>query len=342
MSAKRVHLVGSVPLEGAADVFRAAAGTLGQYLDRIPDGETGERSTWIAWQAKYFAQHPAFEPEEPPAGQYAPLPRFRLKPTANAAELEWADGIGYASVAIDSYAVFAAFKLAGVIPSHMRFQVSLPTPAAPVAQFVAHADQAAVESAYERQLLVEVSRICEAVPADQLAIQWDVAFEMGMWEGIGGPFQPWFEPVKDGVVERLVRCAEAAPADVELGFHLCYGDFGHEHFVQPADAANLAEAGQAISDKISRPVAWIHMPVPRDRTDVAYFAPLKDLTLRPETTLYLGLVHETDGVPGAQKRLAAASESVGDFGIATECGFGRLAPESVLTLMKLHAAVAES
>ncbi|MHB8691021.1 MAG: hypothetical protein ACYDHH_07210 [Solirubrobacteraceae bacterium] len=342
MSARRVHLVGSVPLQSASEVFRAAAGALGPYLDRIPDGETGERSTWIAWQAKYFAEHPAFELEEPPAGRYAPLPRYRLKATARAAELAWADGIGYASVAIDSYAVFAALKSDGVIPSHVKFQVSLPTPVAPVAQFVSHADQAAVESAYERQLMGELDQICAAVPADQLAIQWDVAIELGMWEGIGGPFRPWFEQVKEGVVERLVRYGEATPADVDLGFHLCYGDFGHEHFVQPADAANLTEVGQAISDKISRSVSWIHMPVPRDRSDIAYFAPLSDLELRPETTLYLGLVHETDGVPGADKRIAAASAFVRNFGIATECGFGRRAPRSVLPLMKLHTSVAES
>lgn len=37
------HLVGSVPLESAAAVFRAAGEVLPEYLRRIPDGETGER-----------------------------------------------------------------------------------------------------------------------------------------------------------------------------------------------------------------------------------------------------------------------------------------------------------
>ena len=323
-------------------MFHAAAGTLGPYLDRIPDGETGERSIWIAWQAQYFAEHPAFEPEEPPAGEYAPLPRYRLKPGAAATDLVWTDGIGYGSVAIDSYGVFAALKAEGVIPSHVKFQVSLPTPLAPVAQFVSHADQAAVEAAYERQLMGELGRICAAVPVDQLAIQWDVAIEMGMWEGLEGPFRPWFEPVKAGIVERLVRYADATPADVDLGFHLCYGDFGHEHFVQPVDAGNLAAVARALTEEISRSVTWIHLPVPRDRSDPAYFEPLGSLTLRPETRLYLGLVHATDGVPGAQKRVAAATEFVRDFGVAAECGFGRRAPESVHALMALHAAVAEA
>ena len=37
---------------------------------------------------------------------------------------------------------------------------------------------------------------------------------------------------------------------------------------------------------------------------------------------YLGLVHRTDGLDGARRRLAAAKKVVTDFGIATECGFG--------------------
>jgi hypothetical protein len=336
-----VHLVGSVPLANANAVFRMVAGTLRPFLKRMPDGETGERSMWIAWQAKYLSEHPAFEVEAPPPGEYAPLPRCRLKGLERADELDWPNGIGYASAAITSYRTFAQLKDRGVIPRSVRFQVSLPTPVAPVAQFVSQRDQAAVEPAYERQMQSELRRICSAVPHAELAIQWDVALEMGMWEGVGGPFEPWFDPVEDGIVDRLVRCARAVPNDVELGFHLCYGDFGHEHFVEPADAGNLADISQRLTERVVRPIDWIHIPVPRGRSDAAYFAPLADLHLGPETTLYLGLIHATDGLPGAERRLAAASEAVSAFGVATECGFGRRPPGSVLSLMELHAEVAE-
>jgi hypothetical protein len=336
-----VHLVGSVPLQDSQTVLRMAAETLGRHLRRIPDGETGERSTWIAWQVGFLTQHPDFEVEEPPPGQYAPLPRCRLRMPDRAGELAWPAGIGYAAVAVESYAVFSRLKAEGVIPDAVRFQVSLPTPLAPVAQFVAQRDQAAVEPAYELQMLEELRQICASVPADELAIQWDVAFEMGMWEGIGGPFEPWFVPVKDGIIERLVRYASAVPADVELGLHLCYGDFGHEHFVQPADAGNLAEVSERISAQLTRPIDWIHLPVPRDRTDPSYFAPLAGLSLGAETTIYLGLIHATDGIPGALRRITAASGAVPEFGLATECGFGRRPPESVRSLMQLHADVAE-
>jgi hypothetical protein len=67
------------------------------------------------------------------------------------------------------------------------------------------------------------------------------------------------------------------------------------------------------------------MPVPRHRDDDAYFAPLRDLDIG-EAKLYLGLVHHTDGVEGARRRLATARKYITGFGIATECGFGRRPP----------------
>ena len=84
------------------------------------------------------------------------------------------------------------------------------------------------------------------------------------------------------------------------------------------------------------------MPVPRSRSDDAYFTPLRNLQLHPKTRLYLGLVHYTDGLEGARQRLMAAEKMVSDFGIATECGFGRRPREQdIRELLHLHAQIAE-
>ena len=45
-----VHLVGSVPVDGAEEMFRLSMRHLGGHLKRMPDGEAGERDTWIRWQ----------------------------------------------------------------------------------------------------------------------------------------------------------------------------------------------------------------------------------------------------------------------------------------------------
>ena len=82
------------------------------------------------------------------------------------------------------------------------------------------------------------------------------------------------------------------------------------------------------------------MPVPRERSDDGYFAPLNEIRLRPETDLFLGLVHLTDGVDGARQRIGAATKYVTDFGVATECGFGRRPPETIQALLELHGDIA--
>lgn len=329
------HLVGSIPLADASEVFSSSAAALGDRLESIPDGETDQRTNWILWQAGVFAEHPDLEVNPVDEGQYAPVDQYRPLTGTDPAELRF-DDLGYADHAESSYTEFARLVEAGEIPEHVRFQVSLPTPIAPVTQFVEPGSRAAIEPAYEEALLREVDEIAARIPHEKLAIQWDVAIELGMWEGVGGLFTPWFEDVENSIIERLARVSARVPDDAILGYHLCYGDYGHEHFVQPTDTANLVELANRLSAAVERPISWIHLPVPRERDDAAYFAPLEGLRLYPETKLHLGLVHQTDGVEGARKRIEAAQSAVEDFGVATECGFGRRPAEQVRPLLELH------
>src|SRR3546814_18503061 len=86
----------------------------------------------------------------------------------------------------------------------------------------------------------------------------------------------------------------------------------------------------------ARPRNRIHMPIPRDRDDVAYFAPLDGLDLGAETDLFLGLVHYTDGEDGTRRRTAAADRRISGYGIATECGLGRRDPATIPDLLGVH------
>jgi hypothetical protein len=62
------HLIGSVPLPDTETVFRSVAPELGQYLVRIPDGETGNCGRWIWWQREMLLRHLAmeFDTDTPP------------------------------------------------------------------------------------------------------------------------------------------------------------------------------------------------------------------------------------------------------------------------------------
>jgi hypothetical protein len=342
-------LVGSVSLPDAESVFRQVSEHLGSRVRRIPDGEVGERFYWIQFQRARFDQTAGLERVgDTPfyiRDQFDGRP-FRLARGVDAASLEF-PSLGYADAALESYATFAALKRDGVIPAATRFQVSLPTPAGVVGSFVVAADRAAIEPRYEAALFGELRRILDGVPHDQLAIQWDTALEFGYLERAeirGNLLVPWWGEshgeILAGVIERSLRQAHAVPADVEVGYHLCYGDVEEHHFVEPADAAMLAEVLTGIFRGADRRIDWVHLPVPIDRDDAAYFAPLATVPWPVDTEIYLGLVHHEDGVEGALRRAATASAVVPAFGVATECGFGRGPRERTEPLLDLHNEVA--
>ncbi len=68
------------------------------------------------------------------------------------------------------------------------------------------------------------------------------------------------------------------------------------------------------------------MPVPQSRTDAAYFVPSKELRLVEETGLCLGLVHPFD-TEGTRSKIEVVGRFVKNFGVATECGMGRMRGE---------------
>jgi len=104
----------------------------------------------------------------------------------------------------------------------------------------------------------------------------------------------------------------------------------------PADAGVLAELTRAIVAAARRPLDFIHLPVPRERDDAAYFAPLRGLRLPERTRLYLGLLHHDDA-EGDRRRMDTARAAVGEgFGVATECGWGRGDPARLDGLLESH------
>jgi len=98
---------------------------------------------------------------------------------------------------------------------------------------------------------------------------------------------------------------------------------------------DMVEFANRVSRQIARPVELIHMPVPKNRTDDPYFAPLAGLKLHPETQLYLGLIHHDDAAGDAARRHTQVD------GIATECGMARGEPSRLPALLASHARAAE-
>jgi methionine synthase II (cobalamin-independent) len=337
-----VLLVGSVPRESAEEVFRICSKALGHHLRALPDGEPGDRKSWIQCQAKLvFDGHRAIETVRRPntpdglARDYRDNWSFRLKSRDTAPEF---DDLGYARWARDSYAVFAKLRQQGEIAADVRFQVSIPTPlGACVTYFEDPHDRETVYRAYEPALLREVTEICHSIPASDLAIQWDVCVEIleiaAQVSFLAG--DPW-----QRAAAAFPKLGAGVPDGAILGYHLCYGDLGHKHFVEPQDLAVSVRMANLATTHSRRRVDWIHLPVPINRSDDAYFAPLRELA-SSDAQIFLGLIHLHDHVAGALGRAQSARRYLPRFGVATECGLGRRQPETLVRLLAIHRDVAE-
>ena len=270
-------------------------------------------------------------------------PSLKLAHGVSPSEVDFGE-LGYCALAIESYAVFDRLQRDGVIPPEVRFQVSLPTPLANATAWMQFDPEfPALFALYTDALLTELKSLLDRTPHERLAIQWDVCFEPLMFEG-------WM-PVpasidRSAISDHLARISDAVPADVQLGYHFCFGDFGHVHMREPADTGRVVELISSFVDRVSRPINWMHIPVSIERDDDAYFKPLGRLNFQEDTEVYLGLIHYRDGVAGALRRTRAAQRFISTFGVATECGMGRRprerggAADTLPHLLALRAEVA--
>jgi len=351
MPPSSVHFNGSVNLPDAETVMREISARIPTGVRRMTDGETGERGYWIHFQIQKFMAMPEFEPvtvtKAYETEEDAPdMPLLRLAAGASAADISWPN-LGYADAYRESFELFSALQDDGTIPAGVRFQLQYPTPLASTASTIAPEVMPAVSASYEAALFADLDRALSMIPHDRCAVQWDVAVEIGLLEGGFGVTMPL-----EQVVPGLVRCVDRVPDDVPVGLHLCYGDYGHEHFKQPESLAVQVELSNAIIAGARRPPAWLSFTVPQSRADEAYFAPLAGLRAGPETELYFALVpyhpsDQADGTTAGQVALidallARSQAGARDWGICTECGMGRVAAEDVPGLLDLHRQILES
>ena len=348
MPADHVHFNGSVNLADTESVMREIAARVPSGVRRIPDGETGDRANWILFQLQKFLQLPWLVTARPMGdedGEYEQLPLLRLAEGVDPAQVTWPD-IGYAEAYLESYRVFARLRADGVIPAGVRFQVEYPTPLASIGGYIVPEQQQMLLPSYERAMFADLDRLLAEIPAGEVAVQWDVAVEFGVLEEA---FAPGGAQAFDAVAAALARCVDQVPAAIPVGLHLCYGDYGHEHFMQPASLALQVRLVNTVAAAAARPVSFVSFTVPQYQREESYFAPLAGLATDPDTELNFALVpyhpaEQAAGTTGDQARLidAALAASPGGrrgWGICTECGMGRVDRDDVPALLDLHREI---
>jgi hypothetical protein len=339
-------LVGSLPADSTDAAFRAGAELFGDMVFALPDGETGPRRAWVGYEREQLTRpHPdvvVLEETESPTG----IPRHAYETPVfgireGVTELHF-DSWPRIDDAIASYHTFRALRDEAVIPAGLRFQVGLPFPASAMNAFKADfaTDYPIAASGYEDLVGRELHRLTDAIPPEDLAIQWDCAYETqdiegvlawtteGGWERFAGP------------VTRLTR---QIPEEVLVGYHLCYGTFPEWPMYEARDFSVLVRMANFAVAESGRRVDWLHLAGPRylRSEDKNFFRPLVDLE-PGDARVFLGIVLPIDGERGLKRRHATASRYLDDFGVAMYCGFGRQPGQDGMETMREHQRVVAS
>lgn len=333
------HLVGGLMAPDAETAMRTTARILGRHLHALTDGETGDRSQWIWWQLEKLTAidgievagtHGIPDADNP---DYAQFPALAVDESVTALPSR---SLGYADAAEASYGIFRRLRDEGAVPGGVRFQVSIPTPYATVIAWVGDQDQERFFPVYADAMANEVAEIARVIDADDLAIQYDVAVEIGT---LTGNFPAAGElGEKRFVIDSLRDVLSRTPGDAERGLHFCYGDYKHRHFTVPEDLSLCVELANGMGNAAD----FIHMPADRETgSHPAYYEPLRDLAT---PRLALGVIdYEGDEQRTMDLVQAASSGSGGiEFAVATECGMARIDERgpggpTLERLLELHA-----
>jgi len=345
--ARRVNsellLVGSLPADSTESALRSGADFFGDLVFALPDGETGPRKNWVSYERERLCRPnegvvTVSETESPtgfPRHAYE-TPVFGIKPGLT--EIRF-DSWPRIDDAIESYGTFSSLRSAGAIPARLRFQVCLPFPSSALNAFkadFAH-DYPIAERAFEDLVARELARLTAAIPHEDLAVQWDMAYETQDLEGVLAwtPEGAW-----DRFAGPVTRLTRLIPAEIPVGYHLCYGTFPEWPMYEARDMGLLVRMANFAVANSGRPVDWLHLAGPRylRSEDRSFFRPLIDLE-PGDARVFLGIVLPLDGVSGLRRRVATATRYISDFGVAMYCGFGRQPGKDGTETMREHAEV---
>lgn len=337
-----VLFVGSLPFDSEEAALRTTAELFGDAVFALPDGEPGPRAMWVAYEmSSLFEPHPDIEVATRPSSPDG-IPRhiydlttYRVR--SGVSQLHF-DRWPRIDDAISSYQVFRRLRDEGAIPSGVRFQVCLPlTDSAVSGAFQQRfaADYPIVKEAFNDLAERELRRLCTEVPPEDLAIQWDIAFEPLDNEGV----LPWtiHDQAWQRYIEPIGRLSSQIPEEALVGYHLCYGTFPTWPMYEARDMGLIVSMANAAVQQSSRSVDWFHLAGPRHlrSEEDAFFRPLRDLDVG-DAWVYLGIILQIDGAEGLRKRAATAGRHLDDFGVALYCGFGRQPGESGRQTLQDH------
>lgn len=137
---------------------------------------------------------------------------------------------------------------------------------------------------------------------------------------------------------KIAKIINALSDDVPVILHFCCAS-GDIYSMSPRDMELMVELSNQLLPRLTRPVSRLHFPVPLTHNDDSYFKSLIKINDKAQAILCLGIIHASDGVPGAIFRWSLAKRYVSRFSVGPRCGFAARSNEDIFHFLDLNAAV---
>jgi hypothetical protein len=324
---RRAHLVGAWPGRNPEHAMELALDRLAPFLDRMTDGETGDRSLWVTSGIDTFRANPDVEMlHDGGWTSYEDTARWGVKEgrSLDPANIK----LHYRNAFERSYPAFHVLR-DRFERSDLRFQVGIPAPMdLAVYTFgpAAFGDPGIV-AACAAASLREIAEIV-ALADDDVVFQIETVLAL-----VAAARET--EPAAQAEVARrfaggLTELVARAPEGTHWGVHLCLGDFHHRAYGNMTDTGALVALanGLAAGWPEGRTLDYIHVPFAAAAeppvSDAAFYAPLRELDLPADVRLIAGFLHEKLDHEAHRELLDRIEEHVGrEVDVAAACGLGR-------------------
>jgi hypothetical protein len=312
--------------------------SVGSALRYLPDGETGERDTWVVGTINRLRSHPDLRvSREGQFTNYTDQPRFTVRSghrlTGQSLDL------GYAAAYRASRPVFDRLRAQFGRPD-LSFQVGLPGDLDLALFSMGPIGTMRHRKAFTDALGRELSEI-RAEAADDVLFQIEVPAETVAVARAPRLARPALARWLGATATTLAR---RAPEGARFGVHLCLGDLGHQALAKPSDTTALVQLGNAIISRWppARPLEYLHIPLAAGTEppplDAGFYQALAGLRLPRPTRFVAGCLHEARTVDQLRQILGHVEAATGrTVDVAAACGLARRGPEAANIVLRQTA-----
>jgi hypothetical protein len=323
-----------------------ALNRLAPHLDRLTDGETGDRHLWVTPVMEKLRANPDVEIiRDGDWSDYEHTAAWRVREghTLNPDNLR----MHYALAFRNSYPSFQILRERYGRPD-MRFQVGI---VAPIDLAIYGFGEAAfadpsILDAWTAATTRDIAEIF-AEAGDDVVFQLETVVAL---VAIAQAEEAAQETVANQMAETMLATVRRSPAGARFGMHLCLGDFHHTAYGKMRDVRPLVLLANAIAAgwPEGRVLEFVHAPFAAAKeppiADEAFYEPLRELALPADTRFIAGFLHETLDTDAHRELLARIERLAGrEVDVAAACGLGRRnSDEEAFEQMREAAALLEA